>query len=202
MVSIAFHPRTFRPQILKFMNSSGAVSDCYKIIPYLQPQLGAFVVPYIQVRDFLSASPGCLVATPATPCPLGETACGSTARWMQNSKIGTTLSVGTKSTSGSVATQSSSDYFNDVSAFFQVRARRRQIIPGGQAAASAWLYQPSHGRYRATLERKIRSRQPRRREKPRARAGQSNWVLAMAPRHAEAMYSSSCATCCLSTQLS
>jgi len=139
VVSIAFHPRTFRPQILKFMNSSGAVLDCYKIIPYLQPQLGAFVVPYIPVA-IIYQPPGCLVATPATPCPLGETACGSTARWMQNSKIGTTLSVGSKSTSGSVATQSSSDYFNDVSAFFQVAQGAASIIPGGQAAASAFGY--------------------------------------------------------------
>ena len=139
VVSIAFHPRTFRPQILKFLNSSGTVVDCYKIIPYLQPQLGAFVVPYIPVA-IIYQPPGCLVSTATTPCPLGGTACGSTAQWKVNSKIGTTLSVGTKSTSGSVQTQSSSDYFNDVSAFFQVAQGAASVIPGGQAAASAFGY--------------------------------------------------------------
>ena len=139
VISIAFHPRTFRPQILKFLNSSGAVLDCYKIIPYLQPQLGAFVVPYIPVA-IIYQPPGCLVATASNPCPQGGTACGSTAQWIKNSKIGTTLSVGTKSTSGSLQTQSSSDYFNDVSAFFQVAQVAASFIPGGQAAASAFGY--------------------------------------------------------------
>ncbi|HEY7533942.1 MAG TPA: hypothetical protein VH681_14315, partial [Nitrospiraceae bacterium] len=102
-------------------------------------QLGAFVVPYIPVA-IIYQPPGCLVATPANPCPLGWSACGSIAEWKVNSKIGTTVSVGTKSTSGSLQTQSSSDYFNDVSAFFQVAQGAASVIPGGQAAASAFGY--------------------------------------------------------------
>ena len=128
--TIAFHPSTFRPQVLKFFNSSGALLDCFKIIPYLQPQLGAYVVPYLPVA-IIYHPPGC------GQCPPGSgIACGSTATYMQGSTVGTTLSWETSRTSGVIRTENSTQFFEDLEKFATVVSTASGFIPGGQAFAA------------------------------------------------------------------
>jgi hypothetical protein len=128
--TIAFHPSTLRPQVLKFFNPSGTLLDCFKIIPYLRPQLGAFVVPYLPVA-IIYHPPGC------GQCPPGSgIACGSTATYMQGSTVGTTLSWETSRTSGVIRTENSSQFFDDLSKFAKVVSTASGFIPGGQAFAA------------------------------------------------------------------
>jgi hypothetical protein len=139
--TFAFHPHVFAPQTLKFSHS-GALVGCdfpsvtlpcsFTIKPYLQPQLGAFVVPYLPVA-IVYQPPGC------GQCPPGSTTpCGSTAYYAQGTQLGTTLSWGTSSTSGTIKSVDADQFFNDMSQGASIASYVASLFPGGQAAAGGF----------------------------------------------------------------
>jgi hypothetical protein len=97
MATVAFHPDTIGMQELKFMQGGIKVAS-YKINTTLQPQLGAFVVPYLPVAVIYQ--------------PPGS---GSTATYLAGQAIGTTLCWGTSATSGVIRTEEASLFFGDKS---------------------------------------------------------------------------------------
>jgi hypothetical protein len=96
-VTIPFHPDTIGTQVLTFFHEGEELAS-YEITTTLEPQLGAFVVPYLPVA---------IVYQP----PGSE----STARFTTGSSIGTTLCWGTSATSGVIETQDWSLFFGDKS---------------------------------------------------------------------------------------
>lgn len=135
IASIAFHPATFRPETLWI--SFGSQTSCYTIIPNLQPQLGAFIVPYLPIA-IVYQPPGCGQCTTTVNGQTSVAACGSWASYDHGTKIGTTLSWGTSTTSGTIKTISSSDFFNTLNQAAGAASFISGVIPGGQAAASAF----------------------------------------------------------------
>lgn len=135
VATIAFHPRTSLPQTLSISYSGGW--DCYTIIPNLQPQLGAFVVPYLPIT-VVYQPPGCGQCVNHTPSGDVPIPCGSYASYMNTTKIGTTLSWGTSSTSGTIQTVDSNDFFKKLSQAAGAASTIAGAIPGGQAAAGAF----------------------------------------------------------------
>ena len=109
LATVAFHPDTIGTQVLKFMRG-GVKLASYQINTTLQPQLGAFVVPYLPVAVIYQ--------------PPGS---GSTAKYTTGQSIGTTLCWGASTTSGVIRTE-------DASAFF---LNKTDLVKGIADAATA-----------------------------------------------------------------
>lgn len=96
-VTISFHPDTIGIQVLTFRHD-GEELAAYEITTTLEPQLGAFVVPYLPVAIVYQ--------------PPGS---ASTALYTTQSSIGTTLCWGTSATSGEIETEHGSLFFGNKS---------------------------------------------------------------------------------------
>ena len=131
IATISFHPHVLGTQYIQFFHA-GSLMNCdfggqslpcsFSIKAALQPQLGAFVVPYLPVTVIYQPQ-GC------GQCPSGT--CGSSADYVVGSTWGTTLSWDYSSSSGSVNSQSSSDLTDNASAFLSALS----MIPGPNSAA-------------------------------------------------------------------
>jgi hypothetical protein len=95
LATVSFHPDIIGTQELKFIRGGTKVAS-YKINTTLQPQLGAFVVPYLPVAV--------IYQPPGT---------GSTATYTTGQSIGTTLCWGTSATSGNIRTEEASLFFGN-----------------------------------------------------------------------------------------
>lgn len=137
LATIAFHPRTSLPEMLQIWSSAAGVGGCYTIVPYLQPQLGGFVVPYVPIAVIYQPQ-GCGQCIADTPQGPVVSACGSSATYGQATKHGTTVSWTNSSTSGIVKTASPQDFLGYVSQAASFASFGAGVIPGGQAAAGAF----------------------------------------------------------------
>ena len=160
--TIAFHPRTSLPQRLDISwYASLAVSPgvggvvgtgpggtpvmsappeqkaaaCYTIIPYLKPQLGGFVVPYLPVT-IVYQPVGCGTVPTSNP-DVPSVVAGSSAVFTTTAQVGTTFSWGNLSTSGSIQTDNSADFLQHVKDGTDVASFVIGLIPGGQPVADA-----------------------------------------------------------------
>jgi len=109
LLTIDFHPDTIGTQILK-LSHAGTQLASYEITTTLQPQLGAFIVPYLPVAVVYQ--------------PPGSQ---STAQYNIGHSIGTKLCWGTSSTSGNFKTENSSFFFG----------HNTDLVSGIAAAAGA-----------------------------------------------------------------
>lgn len=164
LATIAFHPRTSLPQRLEiswaptappssvtggvvWVPGPGGVpvastpppppssAACYTIIPYLKPQLGGFVVPYLPLT-IVYQPVGCGTVPTSNPNVPGVVA-GSTAVFTTTAQVGTTFFWGNLSTSGSIQTDNSADFLQHVKDGTDVASFVIGLIPGGQAVADA-----------------------------------------------------------------
>lgn len=137
VATIDFHPRTSLPQTLRIWSQPARVEGDYTIVPFLQPQLGGFVVPYVPIA-VIHQPPGCGQCVADTPQGPVTSACGSSATYGVTTKHGVTVSWTDSSTSGIVKTESPQDFLGYVSKGAEFASFAAGVIPGGQAAAGAF----------------------------------------------------------------
>ncbi len=117
--TIPFHPDTIGTQVLEFFHSGEKVGR-YEIDTTLEPQLGAFVVPYLPVA---------IVYQP----PGSE----SSARYTLGSSLGTRLCWGTTGASSTIETEDASLFFGKKSETVQSIAEGAGFV--GSIPAVAWV---------------------------------------------------------------
>jgi hypothetical protein len=158
LATITFHPRTSLPQKLyiswfatdALSQGAGGVQvgpggnpatnasptekaeACYTIIPYLKPQLGGFVVPYLPVTIVYQPA-GCGTVPNTNPAVIG----GSSAVFTTTAQVGTTFSWENLKTSGSIQTDNPADFFEHVKDATDGASFVASLIPGGQPVADA-----------------------------------------------------------------
>ena len=134
VATISFHPHVLGTQYIEFFHGGslmkcdfgGHTNPCsFSIKASLQPQLGAFVVPYLPITIIYQPK-GC------GPCASHPNdMCGSVAEYSSGYTLGTSLSWDYSTSSGTISTKSSSDITDDYSAFLSALS----MIPGPNSAA-------------------------------------------------------------------